>query len=176
VWWAPDDDMALRRLYVLERRFTKDSALKEAYTDFIVEYEQLGHMEPSTEIDAPAIKEYFLPHHAFVKPESSTTELRVVFDGSAASSTGLSLNDCLRVGPTIQRDLLDIYYGSGSIDSPSPLMLEKCTDKYWSPKINVVYSKFFGEPMPPFVSRYMYMCPSGSDTLEGAQRLQTQLI
>jgi Pao retrotransposon peptidase/Family of unknown function (DUF5641)/Protein of unknown function (DUF1759)/Putative peptidase (DUF1758)/Integrase zinc binding domain/Integrase core domain len=100
--------IALRRLYALERRFVKDPIIKEAYTEFIDEYKRLGHMAPSGQTTNNGGKEYFLPHHAVVKPDSSTTKLRVVFDGSAASSTGLSLNDCLRVGPTIQQDLLDI--------------------------------------------------------------------
>ena len=39
------------------------------------------------------------------KETSSTTRTRVVFDGSAKSSNGLSLNDLLQVGPTVQPDL-----------------------------------------------------------------------
>jgi len=46
-------------------------------------------------------------HH---KPDSSTTKLRVVFDASAPSSTGKSLNNILRVGPTVQSDLLSILF------------------------------------------------------------------
>uniref|UniRef100_A0A8D8AXM8 (northern house mosquito) hypothetical protein n=1 Tax=Culex pipiens TaxID=7175 RepID=A0A8D8AXM8_CULPI len=45
---------------------------------------------------------YFLPHHAVVRPESSTTKLRVVFDASAKSSNGQSLNDQLLDPPDRQ--------------------------------------------------------------------------
>ncbi|XP_033212443.1 uncharacterized protein LOC117170034 [Belonocnema kinseyi] len=53
-------------------------------------------------------KGYFLPHHAVVKESSITTKTRVVFDGSAKTSTGISLNDTVMVGPTIQEDLFSI--------------------------------------------------------------------
>ncbi|XP_058816945.1 uncharacterized protein LOC131680243 [Topomyia yanbarensis] len=52
--------------------------------------------------------EYYLPHHAVLKPDSTTTKLRVVFDASCKTSTGVSLNDALMVGPVVQDDLLDI--------------------------------------------------------------------
>jgi hypothetical protein len=68
------------------------------------EYEKLGHMEPviQQEGNNPC---YFLPHHPVFKDTSSTTKTRVVFDGSAKTSNGLSLNDILQVGATVQLDL-----------------------------------------------------------------------
>ncbi|XP_062542539.1 uncharacterized protein LOC134210516 [Armigeres subalbatus] len=51
---------------------------------------------------------FYLPHHAVLKPSSTTTKCRVVFDGSSKSSTGISLNDCLMVGPTVQDTLYSI--------------------------------------------------------------------
>jgi len=49
---------------------------------------------------------YGIPHHAVLRPDSSTTKLCVVFDASAKSSTGVSLNTILMVGPTVQQDLI----------------------------------------------------------------------
>ncbi|XP_058828580.1 uncharacterized protein LOC131688387 [Topomyia yanbarensis] len=46
-----------------------------------------------------------MPHHCIERPDSVTTKLRVVFDASCASDTGLSLNDTLLVGPVVQDDL-----------------------------------------------------------------------
>jgi hypothetical protein len=52
--------------------------------------------------------EYFLPHHCVFKESSTTTKLRVVFDGSAESSSGVSLNQNLFSGPVVQPELLSI--------------------------------------------------------------------
>ena len=41
---------------------------------------------------------HYLPHHCVTKDSNSTTERRVVFDASAKTTSGLSLNDCLLVG------------------------------------------------------------------------------
>ena len=59
------------------------------------------------ELDKPPSDTFYLPHHA-VHKESTTTPLRVVFDGSMKSSSGVSLNDCLHVGPTVHPPLNDV--------------------------------------------------------------------
>ena len=46
--------------------------------------------------------------HAVRKESSTTTKLRAVFDASAKSSTGVSLNDTLLVGPTVHPSLIDV--------------------------------------------------------------------
>ena len=51
---------------------------------------------------------FYLPHHAVIKESSTTTKLRVVFDGSAKSTSQISVNDILMIGPNIQQDLFTI--------------------------------------------------------------------
>ncbi|XP_014205392.1 uncharacterized protein LOC106637200 [Copidosoma floridanum] len=50
---------------------------------------------------------YFMPQHPVLKPSSSTTKVRAVFNASCKTDKGLSLNDVLMVGPTIQDKLFN---------------------------------------------------------------------
>ena len=53
------------------------------------------------DVTLPAASTFYLPMHGVVKDSSSTTKLRIVFYGSARSSTGVSLNDALLPGPSL---------------------------------------------------------------------------
>jgi hypothetical protein len=81
------------------------------------EYEDLGHMNQANEDASSAEEWYYLPHHAVFKSSSSTTRTCVVSDGSCHSSKGLSLNDTLLVGPTVQQDLYSIVLRFGTYQS-----------------------------------------------------------
>lgn len=100
--------MAIRRYKGLQRRFEKNPQLKKQYDEVLEEYLTLNHMQLVT--DRPQ-SQCFLPHHEVVKESSTSTKVRVVFDASAKSSTGVSLNDCLCVGPVIQPELFDLLIG-----------------------------------------------------------------
>nr|CAI5818943.1 unnamed protein product [Callosobruchus analis] len=103
-------DIAVKRLYAVERKFKKDPIFKQAYIDFMKEYEALNHMSKidSTQKSPNSHPIYYLPHHGVMNTNSTTTKLRTVFDGSCKSTSGLSLNDVLLTGPTIQDDLFSI--------------------------------------------------------------------
>ena len=45
--------------------------------------------------------------HAVHKDDSTTSKLRIVFDASASTTSGTSLNDHLLVGPTVHPPLID---------------------------------------------------------------------
>lgn len=102
--------LALRRFLSLEKRLTRDPALKLQYGEFIREYEELGHCKSVEETDdLPNTSRYYMPHHAILRPSSSTTKLRVVFDASAKMSpSSVSLNEALQVGGNVQNDLFSI--------------------------------------------------------------------
>jgi len=66
-------------------------------------------MSPLCEADVrKESPKFYMPHHAVLKETSSTTKLRVVFNGSENSSNGVSLNDILMIGPKVQDDLFGI--------------------------------------------------------------------
>ena len=96
----------LKRFLYLEKRLEANPALK-SYSDFIHEFRDLIHLEavPNEELVKTGSEVNFLPHHCVHKEDLSTVKLRVVFDGSAKSSTGVSLNGSLIVGPTVQEKL-----------------------------------------------------------------------
>ncbi|KAL4154334.1 hypothetical protein QTP88_000213 [Uroleucon formosanum] len=100
--------MARRRFLNLEKKLIKDATLARSYKAFMDEYRDLGHMElADLDYQGPT---YYLPHHAVFKLDSATTKVRVVFDGSAVASSGLSLNDILLRGPKVQPDLIQILW------------------------------------------------------------------
>lgn len=100
-------ELSIKRLKSMERKFIKYPELQARYVEFMHEYKELGHMTEVTNETGNEVINY-LPHHAVIKEDNATTKLRVVFNGSSPTSSGVSLNDILRVGSTMQQDLLHI--------------------------------------------------------------------
>ncbi|XP_065222567.1 uncharacterized protein LOC135847089 [Planococcus citri] len=78
----------------------KRARIDDKYNEFMREYEALGHMSKCAP-PAPGEETYYIPHHAVYH----NGKIRVVFDASMKSSNGVSLNDCLFIGPTVQPKL-----------------------------------------------------------------------
>ena len=93
----------------LENRLNKNDDLKQQYKEFLNEKIQMEHLEPVPDesLKKEASEAFYLQHHHVTK-ERTTTKLRVVFDASAKSSSGLSISDILLVGPAIQDNLFSI--------------------------------------------------------------------
>ncbi|XP_047025514.1 uncharacterized protein LOC124634134 [Helicoverpa zea] len=95
-------ERAKSRFLSLERKLDKSPSYKRLYSDFLREYNDLGHMSKINEYAWP---HYFLLHHGVFREHSSTTKLRVVFDASAATTSNKSLNDIQMIGPPLLNDI-----------------------------------------------------------------------
>ena len=100
---------AVRRFLALERSLHGRNEF-EAFAAVMQEYFDMKHAEsvPTADLDKPYQSVFYLPMHAVKKESSTTTKIRAVFDASAKSSSNVSLNDILLVGPTIHSSLIDV--------------------------------------------------------------------
>ncbi|XP_066596618.1 uncharacterized protein [Prorops nasuta] len=101
---GPSKDIAEAALKRICRRFDKHPNLKEDYSKFMLEYESLGHMSPIAKSEDLV----YLPHHPVLKTENGKPKIRVVFNASAKTKSGNSLNDILLIGPKLQLDITTI--------------------------------------------------------------------
>lgn len=85
-----------------------DPDVLKAYDTVIKEQAELGIVKRVPELETPE-KIHYLPHHAAIQKEARTTKLRVVYDTSSKEGKkGVSMNDCLHVGPTLSLMLYEI--------------------------------------------------------------------
>ncbi|XP_018373070.1 PREDICTED: uncharacterized protein LOC108767604 [Trachymyrmex cornetzi] len=96
-------DTALKRLRGIERRFQRTPNLKAQYVEFMNEYASLGYMKITDIESNEDSTAFYLPHHCVFKNADGNSKIRVVFDASCKSSTGVSLNDALAVGLSYSR-------------------------------------------------------------------------
>nr|XP_018913598.1 PREDICTED: uncharacterized protein LOC109041647 [Bemisia tabaci] len=98
---------ALTRFRNLERQFRSKPDFKENYAKMIQGHMDAGQLTPAP----PGVLDgthYVMPHSAVIKETSSTTKFRIVNDASAKTSSGVSLNDILHVGPNILKDIREV--------------------------------------------------------------------
>ena len=113
--WSPVDPIgesrsqAVRRFLSLEHSLSSKGRFDEV-DKVMLEYLELGHAEEVLlqDLDKHESKVFYLPMHLVCKGSSSTTKVKTVFDASAKSASGVSLNDTLLVGPTVHSPLLDV--------------------------------------------------------------------
>lgn len=93
--------IAIKQFFAMEAKMKRNKEFGEQYKKFMSEYLSLGHMEQIHEVQEEG---YYTPHHAVFSAE----KFRTVFNASARTSTGITLNDTQLVGEKLQRDLIFI--------------------------------------------------------------------
>ncbi|XP_072160829.1 uncharacterized protein [Bemisia tabaci] len=99
--------LAKNRLIKLEHRLNGNPDFRNAYKDFMKEYEELGHMK---QVDKDSIGQgkYYIPHHGIWKQTSTSSKMRVVFDASMKTTSGKALNDVVLKGEKLQTDIIQV--------------------------------------------------------------------
>ena len=86
-------DLALHRLRRLERQLHKRPDLRSDYAAEIQDLFDRGVARPLLPQESPDEPEcFYLPHRAVERPDKETTKIRPVFDASAKTKEGYSLN------------------------------------------------------------------------------------
>ena len=100
---------AVRRHKSLEKSLYSRGVFDQ-YHVVMEEYFEKEHAElvPPNDLKKPASEVFYLPLHVVFKDSSTTTKVRAVFDASAPSTSGVSLNNLLLVGPTVHSSLVDV--------------------------------------------------------------------
>ena len=91
---------ALSRFITNEKSIIRRGIWKP-FQNVVQEYLDLGHAELVPSAAPPPEQSFYLPMHSVAKQTSTSTKLRVVFDGGASTTSGISLNRSLHVGPTL---------------------------------------------------------------------------
>ena len=112
-WWddrpsLPNNrPLAEKRLESTEQKLAKNPEIAESYQKIIKEYLEKKYIRrvPLDEPSPPS--EWLLPHFPVVRPDRSTTKVRIVFD-ALATYQGRSRNPETLPGPKLQSNISDI--------------------------------------------------------------------
>ena len=99
--------LSLKRLRGLQHRLNQDPAILREYDSAIRDQQKKGMIEAVKVGEPCSNRVHYLPHHAVVRRDKTTTKLRIVYDASAKSD-GPSLNECLHKGPSFNQLILDL--------------------------------------------------------------------
>lgn len=105
----PDNyQLSANRLRGLLRWLKQDPVILKEYNQIIQDQLEKGIIEAvPAEENSPKIVHY-MPHHAVIHRDKSTTKVRVVYDASARTGHSPSLNDCLQKGPKFNQLIFDL--------------------------------------------------------------------
>ncbi|GFX55009.1 integrase catalytic domain-containing protein [Trichonephila clavipes] len=100
--------VARKRFEGLVRRFKCDHELFCEYKDVIDDYVREGIVERTSCDSLLDSQGFYLPHHAVIRSDKTTSHIRIVFDGSAHEDGQSSLNQSLYTGPNLHPNILEL--------------------------------------------------------------------
>lgn len=92
--------IALKQLFAMERKMDQRPDFAADYMNYMRTFEQNGYMSQINETEEDG---YYTPHHGVYG--ASKDKIRIVYNSSSPTSTGISLNECQLTGPRLQDDL-----------------------------------------------------------------------
>ena len=112
---APNRECALKVYKQQTRKLSKDPVAKEAVLKSEGKLQQAGHVDwlenlstKDLEVMNSYAEKYYMPWRFVTNDNSISTPVRVVFDASAATKSGFSLNDILAKGINSLNSMLEI--------------------------------------------------------------------
>ncbi|GFX60671.1 DUF1758 domain-containing protein [Trichonephila clavipes] len=100
--------VARKRFEGLVRRFKCDHELFCEYKDVIDDYVRECIVERTSCDSLLDSQGFYLPHHAVIRSDKTTSRIRIVFDGSAHENGQPSLNQSLYTGPNLHPNILEL--------------------------------------------------------------------
>ncbi|GFV25237.1 integrase catalytic domain-containing protein [Trichonephila clavipes] len=100
--------VARKRFEGLVRRFICDHELFCEYKDVIDDYVREGIVGRTSCDSLLDSQGFYLPHHAVIRSDKTTSHIKIVFDGSAHEDGQSSLNQSLYTGPNLHPNILEL--------------------------------------------------------------------
>lgn len=97
---------ASKCLFLLENKLKSNEDFKTTYNSVLQNFLDGQFMDA---VDEVLLEDgHYIPHHAIIKKDSSSTPLRVVLDAEAKTTSGKSFNDVLDAGPKLHTDIVAV--------------------------------------------------------------------
>ncbi|GFT38440.1 integrase catalytic domain-containing protein [Trichonephila clavipes] len=100
--------VARKRFEGLVHRFKCDHELFCEYKDVIDDYVREGIVERTSCDSLSDSQGFYLPHHAVIRSDKTTSRIRIVFDGSAHENGQSLLNQSFYTGPNLHPNILEL--------------------------------------------------------------------
>ena len=93
----------------LKNKLKEHPILLKEYKSIIEDQEKRGIIERvADEEENPLGQTHYLPHHPVVRQDKSTTKVRIVYDASASTGKGVSLNQSVYPGPCLLKTVAEV--------------------------------------------------------------------